>query len=399
MSNCPLPLYFDYAATTPLDPLVLADMTRCLQDGQSYGNASSASHLYGDQAYKLIEHAKNDIATVFNAIKHDIIFTSGATESINLALKGVSSAYQHIGKHIITVKTEHKATLDTCKSLEEHGFSITYLPVLASGLLDLKVLENAIQEDTILVSIMHVNNEIGTIQDIAKIATIVHQHQAFFHVDAAQSAGKLPIDLSCLDIDLLSATAHKIYGPKGAGLLIKKATLKLKSQIHGGSQQYQLRAGTLPTHQIVGLASALLHANHLQLSEYKRLERFRTKLWENVTTLGGITINGDPNHAFFGIMNICVEGIDGEALLMGLHNIALSQGSACSSATQTPSPVLKSLGLSDEKCHQSIRLSFGRFSTDDDINSAIQIIKSNVTKLRKLSPLWNLKHEDNHVKC
>ena len=398
MTKHPLPLYFDYAATTPLDPVVAMAMIDSLQDPKMMGNAASDTHYYGEYANHCITQAQQDIKAIFNAKDHDIIFTSGATESINLALKGAALAYQHRGQHIITVKTEHKATLDTCKHLETLGFSVTYLPVLASGLIDLSELSKALQKNTILVSIMHVNNETGTIQQIDIIEKILKNHQAIFHIDGAQSAGKLPINLATSGIDLFSLSAHKFYGPKGAGLLIKKPNILLKSQIHGGTQQNRLRAGTLPTQQIIGLSSAITRAQQLQPTELKRLEIFRNKLWETLHSLGGIKVNGDLNHSFFGIMNICIDGVDGEALLMALHRLALSQGSACSSVTHSPSHVLKALGLSDINCQRSIRLSLGRFTTDHDINVAKAQLTKAIITLRKLSPFWPVKHEVLDVK-
>jgi len=384
--NPPLsPLYFDYAATTPLDLQVKEAMIDCLSDPNLMGNASSITHDYGTHAKSIIEIAKADIRTALNAPSYNTIFTSGATESINLALKGAAFQQKSLGNHIITVKTEHQATLDTCHYLEQNGFDITYLPVKSSGLIDHDSLALALRDDTILVSIMHVNNETGLYQDLGSLSRLLADHQALFHVDAAQSIGKIPVDLNLYDIDLLSFTAHKFYGPKGAGALLVKPMTKLSPQMHGGTQQYRMRAGTLATHQIIGLSHALVLATQNQAKEHKRLLKYKQKVVTELHKIGGIALNGEPAHTIPDILNVCVQDVDGEALMMALYPLAISQGAACSSATTEPSHVLTAMGLSPEECYQSIRLSFGRFTTDDQLSFAIKCLSLEIQKLRKLA--------------
>lgn len=383
-------IYLDYAATTPVDPLVITAMTDSLQ--HEFGNPSSRSHAFGWLAEKSVEEARKNIADLLHADPREIIFTSGATESDNLAIKGAAHFYQTKGKHIITCKTEHKAVLDACRQLEREGFSVTYLTPDKQGLISMEQLEEAIRSDTILVSLMHVNNEIGVIHPIEKIGQILRDKNILFHVDAAQSTGKLPIDLSIMPIDLLSISGHKIYGPKGIGALYvrRKPRVRLEAQIHGGGQERGMRSGTLATHQIVGLGMACKIAKEKMQADYEHTKKLTDKLWAGVQKIEAVQINGHPQQRVPNILNISFNYVEGESLIMGLKQLAISSGSACTSASLEPSYVLHALGLTEELAHSSLRFSVGRFTTEQEIDEAIKLINQTVDKLRQMSPLWEM---------
>lgn len=383
-------IYLDYASTTLVDPAVIAAMTDSLQN--EYGNPSSRSHSFGWQAEKSVEQARQHIADLLNADPREIIFTSGATESNNLAIKGAARFYQTKGKHIITCKTEHKAVLDACRQLEREGFEITYLTPNQSGLLTVEQLIAAIRPDTILVSLMHVNNEIGVIHPITEMGALLREKNILFHVDAAQSTGKLPIDLSTMCVDLLSISGHKIYGPKGIGALYvrRKPRVRLEAQIHGGGQERGMRSGTLPTHQIIGLGMACKIAKERMQQDYEHARKLSAKLWAGVQSIEAVHLNGDKVQRVPNILNISFNYVEGESLIMGLKQLAISSGSACTSASLEPSYVLHALGLSEELAHSSLRFSVGRFTTEAEIDEAIGLIKNVVDKLREMSPLWDM---------
>jgi len=387
-----LPIYLDYSATTPVDPRVAEKMCQCLTPEGTFGNPASRSHEFGWEAEKLIDQARNDIAALINANSKEIVFTSGATESNNLAIKGVAHFYQKKGKHIITVKTEHKAVLDTCRQLEREGFDVTYLDPMPNGLLDLEVFKNTIREDTILASVMHVNNEIGVIQDIQAIGEICRENKVIFHVDAAQSAGKVPIDMDAMKVDLMSFSAHKIYGPKGIGALFvrRKPRIRLEAQMHGGGHERGMRSGTLATHQIVGMGEAFRIAREEMQADNEKLLQMRNRLWDGVKDIEEVYLNGDLDHRIAGNLNISFNFVEGESLMMALNDMAVSSGSACTSASLEPSYVLRALGREDELAHSSIRITFGRFSTDEEVDYVIDKIKAQVQRLRDLSPLWDM---------
>lgn len=387
-----LPIYLDYAATTPVDPRVAEEMMKCLTMDGTFGNPASRSHRFGWQAEELVDIARNNIAELVNADPREIVFTSGATESNNLAIKGAAHFYSKKGKHIITAKTEHKAVLDTCRELERQGFEVTYLDVLPNGLIDLAVLEAAMREDTVVVSIMHVNNEIGVVQDIEKIGEMCRARKIIFHVDAAQSAGKLPIDLTELKVDLMSFSAHKIYGPKGIGALFvrRKPRIRLEAQMHGGGHERGFRSGTLPVHQIVGMGEAFRIANQDMEKDTKHILELRARLWDGVKDIEETYINGDMEHHVPGIFNISFNFVEGESLLMALKDMAVSSGSACTSASLEPSYVLRALGLTDELAHSSIRFSIGRFTKEEEIDHVIKQVNNAIGKLREMSPLWEM---------
>lgn len=384
------PIYLDYAATTPIDPRVLDAMVKCMKD--DFGNAASRSHSYGWRAEELVEQARKQIAELINADPREIIFTSGATESDNLAIKGAAHFYKTKGKHIVTVKTEHKAVLDTCRQLEREGFEVTYLSPNTNGLVPLAMLEEVLRPDTILVSIMHANNEIGVIQDIAAIGKLLRSRGIIFHVDAAQSAGKIPIDLATLEVDLMSLSAHKMYGPKGIGALYvrRKPRVRIEAQMHGGGHERGMRSGTLPTHQIVGFGEACKIAKAEMSVEAKRIQQLRDKLWKEIQTIEAVQLNGDLEARLPGNLNVSFSFVEGESLIMGLKDLALSSGSACTSASLEPSYVLYALGVNDELAHSSLRFSIGRFTTEKEIDLAINEIKQVVAKLREMSPLWEM---------
>jgi len=382
----------DYSATTPVDKRVAEKMAKYLTLEGDFGNPASRSHYYGWQAEKAVDEARSQVADLVGADPREIVWTSGATESNNLAIKGIANFYQKRGKHIITLKTEHKAVLDTCRQLEREGFEVTYLEPLSNGLLDTSVFKDAIREDTILASIMHVNNEIGVIQDIQSIGEICREHKIFFHVDAAQSAGKISIDLASLPVDLMSFSAHKIYGPKGMGALYvsRKPRVRLEAQIHGGGHERGMRSGTLATHQIVGMGEAFAIAKTEMLEEGKKIKQLRDRLLEGFSDMEEVVINGDIEQRVPGNLNISFNYVEGESLMMAISDVAVSSGSACTSASLEPSYVLRALGLSDELAHSSIRFSIGRYTTEKDVDDAIRLVREKVEKLRDLSPLWDM---------
>lgn len=390
-----LPIYLDYSATCPVDPRVAEKMVQYMTMDGTFGNPASRSHRYGWQAEEAVDTAREQIADVLNADPREIIFTSGATESDNLAIKGAAHFYGKKGKHIITCKTEHKAVLDPCRQLEREGFEVTYIQPEPNGLIDLKKLEAEMRDDTILVSIMHVNNEIGVIQDIASIGELCRDRKIVFHVDAAQSAGKLPIDVQKMKVDLISMSAHKVYGPKGIGALYvrRKPRIRLEAQMHGGGHERGFRSGTLPTHQIVGMGEAFRIAKEDMQKDYNHGKALRDRLLAGVSDMEAVTINGDLEQRLPNNLNISFAFVEGESLLMSLKDLAVSSGSACTSASLEPSYVLRALGLDDELAHSSIRFSFGRFTTEEEVDYAIEQIRVAVSKLREMSPLWDMYKE------
>jgi cysteine desulfurase len=395
MSELELPIYLDNAATTAVDERVAEKMLVCLTRKGAYGNPASRSHAFGWESEKLVEHARSQVAALVNADPRELIWTSGATESDNLAIKGAARFYQKKGKHLITVKTEHKAVLDTMRQLEREGFDVTYLKPLPSGLLDLDEFRAAIRDDTVLASVMHVNNEIGVIQDIRAIGNICHERDVLLHVDAAQSAGKIEIDLSTLPVDLMSFSSHKIYGPKGIGALYvrRKPRIRLEAQMHGGGHERGMRSGTLPTHQIVGMGAAFEIAAQQMPGDNERIVMLRKRLYDGVADIPEVYLNGDPERRVAGILNVSFAYVEGESLIMALKDLAVSSGSACTSASLEPSYVLRALGRDDELAHSSIRFSIGRFNTVEEIDYAVARIRSAIEKLRELSPLWEMVQE------
>ena len=389
MSN---PTYMDYSSTTPVDPRVAKKMAECLTMEGNFGNPASRSHTYGWEAEQAVDNARKQVADLIGADTREIVWTSGATESNNLALKGIAHFYEKRGKHIITLRTEHKAILDTCRQLEREGFEVTYLDPMPNGLLDIEVFKNTIREDTILASFMHVNNEIGVIQDLHAIGNICREHKVFFHVDAVQSVGKIPIDLSTLPVDLMSFSAHKIYGPKGMGALYvsRKPRVRLEAQMHGGGHERGMRSGTLATHQIVGMGEAFAIAQDNMVDEEIRTRALRDRLYAGFSDMEEVVVNGDFEQRIGSNLNISFNYVEGESLLMAISNIAVSSGSACTSASLEPSYVLRALGLSDELAHSSIRFSLGRYTTEQDVDDAIVLVREKVQKLRDLSPLWDM---------
>lgn len=390
------PIYLDYAATTPVDPRVADRMMQFLTMDGVFGNPASRSHGYGWQAEEAVEHARQQVADLIKADPREIVWTSGATESNNLAIKGVAHFYQKKGKHIVTSKIEHKAVLDTCRQLEDEGFEVTYLDVQpGTGRITPQMLEAALREDTILVSLMMVNNELGNLTDIEAIGEITRARGIYLHVDAAQAAGKTEIDLSRMKADLMSFSGHKIYGPKGIGALYVRRSprVRLKAQIHGGGHERGMRSGTLPTHQIVAMGEAFEIAGREMAAEQQRLEVLRTKLWNGLQHLEEVHLNGDPDYRVANYLNVSFNFVEGESLMMALKDLAVSSGSACTSATLEPSYVLRALGLPDELAHSSIRFSFGRYTTEDDIDQVLAFTRSAVDKLRALSPLWDMYKE------
>ncbi len=387
-----LPIYMDYSATTPVDPRVAELMCSYLTPDGVFGNPASRSHAFGWEAEEAITLARRQVATLVNADPKEIVWTSGATESDNLAIKGVAEFYVKKGKHIVTCKTEHKAVLDTCRQLERQGYEITYLDPEPSGLIDLKKLEAALREDTILVTIMHVNNEVGVIQDIEAIGEMTRARKILLHVDAAQSAGKVPIDLEKLKVDLMSFSAHKIYGPKGIGALYvrRKPRVRLEAQMHGGGHERGMRSGTLPTHQIVGMGEAFRIASEEMAAETERVLGLRKRLWDGIKEMEEVYLNGDEQRRVAGNLNVSFAFVEGESLIMALKDLAVSSGSACTSASLEPSYVLRALGREDELAHSSIRFTLGRFSTTEEVDYAIAKIRTEVERLRELSPLWEM---------
>jgi len=387
-----LPIYFDYSATTPVDKRVAEKMMQYMTTDGFYGNPASRSHKFGWQAEEAVDIARNQIADLINADPREIVFTSGATESDNLAIKGVAHFYSKKGKHIITCKTEHKAVLDTCRELERQGYEVTYLEPEDNGLIDLKKLEAAMRDDTVLVSIMHVNNEIGVIQDIAEIGEMCRARKIVFHVDAAQSVGKIKIDMQALKVDLLSISAHKMYGPKGIGALYvrRKPRIRLEAQMHGGGHERGMRSGTLATHQIVGMGEACRIAKEEMEQDLVHVTKMRDRLWQGVNQMEQVFVNGDFDKRYPGNLNVSFNFVEGESLIMALKDLAVSSGSACTSASLEPSYVLRALGLNDEMAHSSIRFSFGRFTTEEEVDYAIEIIQKAIAHLREMSPLWEM---------
>ena len=388
-----LPIYLDYSATTPVDPRVVDKMVPYLRN--HFGNPASRSHAFGWEAEKAVEDARGQVAALVNADPREIIWTSGATEAINLALKGAAHFYKDKGKHLVTVKTEHKATLDTMRELEREGFEVTYLDVLPNGLLDLDAFKAALRPDTAVVSVMFVNNEIGVIQDIPTLGEICRQRGIVFHVDAAQATGKVVIDLQKLKVDLMSFSAHKTYGPKGVGALFvrRKPRVRLEAQMHGGGHERGLRSGTLPTHQIVGMGEAFRLARLEMATENERIRMLRDRLLKGLSEIEEVYVNGDLDHRVPHNLNMSFNFVEGESLIMAIKDIAVSSGSACTSASLEPSYVLRALGRSDELAHSSIRFSVGRFTTEEEIDFAVDLIRRKVAKLRDLSPLWEMHKE------
>jgi cysteine desulfurase len=382
----------DYSATTPVDERVAEKMCACLTRQGLFGNPASRSHEFGWKAEAAVEQARVDVAKLLNANPKEIIWTSGATESNNLAIKGAAHFYQKQGKHIVTLKTEHKAVLDSCRQLEREGYEVTYLDPEPNGLLDLDKFQDALRDDTSLVSIMHVNNEIGVIQDIAAIGEICRDRKIIYHVDAAQSAGKIEIDLEKLKVDLMSFSAHKIYGPKGVGALYvrRKPRVRLEAQMHGGGHERGLRSGTLPTHQIVGMGEAFRIAREEMAEEEARISALRDRLWQGLSDMEEVYLNGDMEHRVPGNLNVSFNYVEGESLIMALKDMAVSSGSACTSSSLEPSYVLRALGRSDELAHSSIRFTIGRFTTREEIDYIVERMKEKVGKLRDLSPLWDM---------
>ena len=384
------PIYLDYAATTPVDPRVAEKMIPYLCE--QFGNPASSSHSFGWNAEEAVENARAEIAALINADPREIIFTSGATESDNLAIKGAAHFYQSKGKHIITVKTEHKAVLDTCRELEREGFEVSYLGVKENGLLDLDELKDAIRSDTILVSVMSVNNEIGVIQDIDLIGKICREKGVLFHTDAAQAAGKMTLDVQTQHIDLMSLSAHKIYGPKGVGALYvrRKPRVRLEAQMHGGGHERGFRSGTLPTHQIVGMGEAYRLARLEMADDNAKALELRTQFLNGIKDIEEVYINGDLNRRIPQNLNVSFNFVEGESLMMAVKELAVSSGSACTSASLEPSYVLRALGRNDELAHSSLRITFGRFTTHEEIDFATKLICERIGRLRDLSPLWEM---------
>ncbi len=386
------PIYLDYSATTPVDQRVADKMCHYLTIDGNFGNPASRSHKYGWDAETAVEEARGYVADLINADPKEIVWTSGATESDNLALKGAAHFYSKRGKHIITSKTEHKAVLDTCRQLEREGYDVTYLDPQADGLIDLAELEAAFRDDTILVSIMHVNNEIGVIQDIAAIGEMCRSRKVIFHVDAAQSAGKTEIDLQKMKVDLMSFSAHKVYGPKGIGALYvrRKPRVRIEAQMHGGGHERGMRSGTLATHQIVGMGEAFRIAKAEMADEIARITALRDRMLKGFEGMEELYVNGDLKHRVPHNLNLSFNYVEGESLLMAIEDLAVSSGSACTSASLEPSYVLRAIGRNDELAHSSIRFSLGRYTTEEDVDYTVKLLKEKVEKLRQLSPLWDM---------
>jgi len=387
-----LPIYLDYASTTPVDPRVVKKMQDCLSLDGNFGNPASRSHTFGWKAEEATEQARQHVADLVNCDPREIVWTSGATESDNLAIKGSARFNKSKGNHIITSKIEHKAVLDSCRQLETEGFEVTYLDPTDKGIITPQMVSDAITDETILVSLMHLNNEIGVINDIDSIGKITREKSIIFHVDAAQSTGKLPIDLSSLNVDLMSFSAHKTYGPKGIGALYasRKPRVRLKAQIHGGGHERGMRSGTLATHQIVGMGEAFRIAKSDMDSDIKKIQALRVRLWDGLKDMEEVYLNGDEKLRAAGFLNVSFNYVEGESLIMALKDIAVSSGSACTSASLEPSYVLRALGLKDELAHSSIRFGIGRFTTEEEVEYTIDLVKDSVEKLRKLSPLWDM---------
>lgn len=387
-----LPIYLDYSASTPVDPRVAEVMMNCLTMDGNFGNPASRSHVYGWKAEEAVENARGQVADLIGADPREIVWTSGATESDNLAIKGVAHFNSRKGKHIITSKIEHKAVLDTCRQLEREGFEVSYLEPDSEGMITAQQVADALREDTTIVSLMHVNNEIGTVTDIAAIGEVCRANKVFFHVDAAQSAGKIPIDVDAMKVDLMSFSAHKVYGPKGMGALYvrRKPRVRLEAQIHGGGHERGFRSGTLATHQIVGMGEAFRLAKLEMEQDRVHCEALKEQLWNGVSDMEQVFINGSKDQRVSTNINISFAFVEGESLLMSLRDLAVSSGSACTSASLEPSYVLRALGVDDEMAHSSIRFSVGRFTNAEEIDFVIEKVRHAVAKLRELSPLWDM---------
>ena len=383
-----IPIYLDYSSTTPVDKRVASKMTDCLTLDGAFGNPASRSHSFGWDSDQLIKDARQNVANLIKCDSKEIVWTSGATESNNLAIKGAAHFYKSKGNHLITLSTEHKAVLDTMRQLELEGYSVTYLDPEPNGLLDLKKLEDAITDQTLLVSVMHVNNEIGVIQDLESIGKLTRNKKVLFHVDAAQSPGKVDIDVNKFNVDLMSLSAHKVYGPKGIGALYvrRKPRVRLEAQMHGGGHERGFRSGTLPTHQIVGMGEAFRIANDEMESDNLRIKSLRDKFWNQIKDVEEIYLNGDLENRIPGNLNISFNYVEGESLIMAIKDIAVSSGSACTSASLEPSYVLRALGRDDELAHSSIRITIGKYTTEEEVDYAVDLLKKSVEKLRNLSP-------------
>ena len=388
-----LPIYLDYSATTPVDPRVAQAMIPWLTE--HFGNPASRSHAYGWEAEEAVEKARASVAALVNCDPREIVWTSGATESINLAIKGAAHFYKDKGRHLVTVRTEHKATLDTVRELEREGFEATYLDVDADGLVPPAAFEAALRPDTIVVSVMLVNNEIGVVQDIPAMGEVCRKRGIVFHVDAAQATGKMPIDLGSLKVDLMSFSAHKTYGPKGVGALFvrRKPRVRIEAQMHGGGHERGMRSGTLPTHQIVGMGEAFRIAKEEMAAEGERIRMLRDRLWKGLSAIEEVYVNGDMDRRVPHNLNVSFNFVEGESLIMAIKDVAVSSGSACTSASLEPSYVLRALGRSDELAHSSIRFTVGRFTTVEEIDYAVDLIRRKIAKLRELSPLWEMHQE------
>jgi len=393
LSTMKLPIYLDYSATTPVDPRVAAKMIPYLTE--HFGNPASRSHAYGWTTEQAVENAREEVAALVNCDPKELVWTSGATESINLALKGAAHFYKDRGRHLVTVKTEHKATLDTMRELEREGFEVTYLDVLPNGLVDPAAFEAALRPDTSVVSVMFVNNEIGVIQDIAWMGEVLRKRGIVFHVDAAQATGKIPVDLGALKVDLMSFSAHKTYGPKGVGALFvrRKPRVRIEAQMHGGGHERGMRSGTLPTHQIVGMGEAFRLARLEMATDNDRIRMLRDRLWAGLSQIEEVYLNGDMERRVPHNLNVSFNFVEGESLIMAIKDVAVSSGSACTSASLEPSYVLRALGRSDELAHSSIRFTVGRFTTEAEVDYVVDLMKRKVEKLRELSPLWEM-HKD-----
>ncbi|MBM28145.1 MAG: IscS subfamily cysteine desulfurase [Halieaceae bacterium] len=386
------PIYLDYLSTTPVDPRVVEVMSACLSNEGVFGNPASRSHVFGWKAEEAVENARNQVAELINADPREIVWTSGATESDNLAIKGVAHFYHKKGKHIVTSKIEHKAVLDTCRQLEREGYEVTYLDPDEQGLTTPDMVKAALREDTILVSVMHANNEIGVVNDVAGIGEICRDAGVLLHVDAAQGAGKVALDMEAMKVDLLSMSAHKMYGPKGVGALYvrRKPRVRLEAQMHGGGHERGMRSGTLATHQLVGFGEAARIARDEMQAEADRLAALRQRFWDAISDIPEVHINGDRDQRLPGALNVSFAFVEGESLIMSLRDLAISSGSACTSASLEPSYVLRALGLNDELAHSSLRFSFGRFTTEAEVDHAAKCVRNAVEKLRELSPLWDM---------
>lgn len=386
------PIYLDYAATTPIDPRVAEKMVECMTMEGNFGNPASRSHVFGWEAEEVVEQARADVAELIGADPREIVWTSGATESNNLAIKGVAHFNQRKGKHIITSKIEHKAVLDTCRQLEREGYEVTYLDPTPEGLITPESVVDAMRDETTIVSIMHVNNELGSQSDIAAIGAICREKKVMFHVDAAQSVGKVPIDVEAMNIDLLSISGHKVYGPKGIGALYvrRKPRVRLEAQIHGGGHERGMRSGTLATHQIIGLGDACRVSKEEMEQNLAHVTKLRKQLIDGLSDMEEVKLNGHPEQNFPGIVNLSFAFVEGESLLMALKDMAVSSGSACTSASLEPSYVLRALGLNDELAHSSIRFSIGRYTTEEEIAFVIDKVRVAVGRLREMSPLWDM---------